>query len=112
MFDFLVQARRLMGQRLSDRRSRPWGLVASPAQRLAPVVQEFEEALVGVTSPASALLRSKIRRAKTKSELWYFRVDVFNAVSQAYGQQEAQSRLGVLNDQFQSAGRRSGPIPL
>jgi hypothetical protein len=82
------------------------------ADRLAHLVNEFEQALLGVSTPTSQLLRRKIQRAKSKSDLWYYRTDVFDIVSHAFGQWEAESRLDRLNDLFESTGSRSGSIPL
>ena len=80
--------------------------------RLAQLVSEFEQALAGVASPAALRLRSRIHGAKSRVDLWYLRPEVFDLVSHALGQWEAQLRLDVLNDLFESSGSRSGPIPL
>jgi len=109
MLDFLITSNRMLWRKVKPRLLRS---SASSAQRLAPLVLEFEQALDGITSPASLRLQGRIRAAKSRSELWYFRVDVFDLVSHALGQHEAQLRLNVLNDLFASTGPRSGPIPL
>jgi len=109
MLDFLITSNRTLWRKVKPRLM---GRAVSSAQRLAPMVLEFEQALDGITSPASLRLQGRIRAAKSRSELWYFRVDVFDLVSHALGQHEAQVRLNVLNDLFASSGRRSGPIPL
>ena len=109
MLDFLITSNRMLWSKVKPRLL---GQSASSAQRLAPLVQEFVQALADLASPASVRLQARIRAVKSRSELWYFRVDVFDLVSHALGQHEAQLRLNVLNDLFGSAGPRSGSMPL
>src|SRR5262245_12335009 len=75
------------------------GLAAS-SSRLAHMINEFEHALRG-TLPADARdLRSRIRAARTKLDLWDLRLDVHELVRRAFDKWEAQTRLDDLNGLF------------
>jgi hypothetical protein len=109
MFEFFGANRgSLWGQR------KPAGPIqaASANPRLAHLMDEFEQALSGVESPDSLRLRARILCARSKADLWYLRADVFDLISHAMGQWEAQERLADLNELFESSGPRTGPIPL
>jgi hypothetical protein len=67
----------------------------------------FEHALRG-TLPADARdLRSRIRAARTKLDLWDLRADVHDLVRRAFDQWEAQVRLEDLNSLFDRPSRGS-----
>jgi hypothetical protein len=109
MFDFLgTGLSSFWGQRRSDASAEAGGSNA----RLAHLIGEFEHALEGLESPDALQLHARILRARSKSDLWYLRADVFNLISHARGQQLAQARLESLNALFESSGPRTGPIPL
>jgi hypothetical protein len=75
------------------------GLVAS-SSRLSHMVNAFEHALRG-TPPADARdLRTRIRSARTKLDLWDLRLDVHDLVRLAFDKWEAQVRLDDLNSLF------------
>ena len=98
----------------------PWSFRKLKSQRnvrssehlQAALVHDFEQALAGISSPESVILLGRIRRAKSKPDLWYMRSNVFDLVSHALGQREAQLRLDLLNELFDSAGAKTGPVPL
>lgn len=79
---------------------------------LMRMVDRFECALRDVPYELARPLHARIHRGRTALDFWHMRTDVFNVVSKAFGQREAQARIAQLNDLFGSAGKRSGPIPL
>ena len=80
------------------------GLAAS-SSRLSHMINAFEDALRG-TLPADARdLRSRIRSARTKLDLWDLRPDVRDLVCRAFDKWEAQVRLDDLDSLF------DGPRP-
>jgi hypothetical protein len=75
------------------------GLAAS-SSRLSHMINAFEHALRG-TLPADARdLRSRIRSARTKLDLWDLLPDVHDLVRRAFDRWEAQVRLDDLNSLF------------
>ena len=81
------------------------GLVAS-SSRLSHMINEFERALRG-TLPAEARdLRSRIRAARTKLDLWDLRLDVHELVCRAFDKWEARVRLDDLDSLFDAPASR------
>jgi len=116
-----VAARMLkLSEIISGRVRTPWAwrntralrTVQSTVHQQAALVHDFEQALAGISTPESIILRHRIRAAKSKPDLWYLRSNVFDLVSHALGQREAQSRLDLLNELFDSGGAKTGPTPL
>jgi hypothetical protein len=95
-----------------QRKPQELGRTAPRNPRLRLLMDEFENALAGVETPEAMRLRARILCAKSKADLWYLRADVFNMISHAMGQYQAQQRLESLNELFESSGPRTGPIPL
>jgi len=81
--------------------------LAAGSSRLSRMIDTFEHALRG-TLPADARdLRSRIRSARTKLDLWDLRPDVHELVRSAFDKWEAQARLEDLNSLFDVPRRRS-----
>lgn len=85
---------------------------APPPNRLGAVKREFTAALADVDSLDAEQLRWRVGRAQSLRDLWHLRSDVYNAISMAHSQAEAESRLVLLNAHFPTRAPRSQFAPL
>lgn len=69
--------------------------------RMAELREEFEQALRGVYGQTASVLRSRVRGADSPDDLWYLRTEIFEHVSLAISQAEAQVRLRELDALFE-----------
>lgn len=76
--------------------------------RLDEARQEFLAMLVDLRGADPMMLRERIRRARSLTELWHLRTDVFRQVAVQRNQCEAEDRLGWLNHYFPTRAPRSG----
>lgn len=74
---------------------------AAALAKTAELREEFEQALRGIYGDRASLLRSRVRGADTPDELWHLRSEIFEQVSRAIGQAEADLRLRELDSMFE-----------
>lgn len=81
---------------------------AQPINRLALVKDEFLALLSDVDHSHACLLAERLARARSLRELWHLRSSLYNLVSVAMSQGEAERRLTRLNRHFPTRANR-GP---
>ncbi len=80
---------------------------APPPNRLGEVKREFGASLADCDSLAAEQLRWRVGEARSLRDLWHLRSDVYNAISVAHSQAEAEARLVLINAHFPSRAPRS-----
>jgi hypothetical protein len=85
---------------------------APPPNRLGNVKREFSASLADVDGTDADQLRWRVREAHSLRDLWHLRSDVYNAVSMAHSQGEAEARLVLINAHFPTRAPRSQFAPL
>lgn len=80
---------------------------APPLNRVPLVRVEFMRAVADVIGDDADQLRNRIALSRSLRELWHLRSDLFRLVGVAHNQQEAESRLGSLNQHFPTRAPRS-----
>ncbi len=85
---------------------------APPPNRLGAVKREFSASLADVDSLDAEQLRWRVANAHSLRDLWHLRSDVYNAISMAHSQAEAETRLVLINAHFPSRAPRSQFAPL
>lgn len=85
---------------------------APPPNRLGEVKREFGASLADVDGLGAEQLRWRVREARSLRDLWHLRSDVYNAISMAHSQGEAEARLVLLNAHFPTRAPRSQFAPL
>jgi hypothetical protein len=85
---------------------------APPINRLPQVRTEFMATLADIDSEEADTLRLRIRDARSLRELWHTRAELYRVVGVAYSQDEAESRVNLLNRHFPTRAPRSQFAPL
>lgn len=85
---------------------------APPPNRLGEVKREFGASLADVDSLGAEKLRWRVRQAHSLRDLWHLRSDVYNAISMAHSQAEAEARMLLINAHFPTRAPRSQFAPL
>ena len=88
----------------------PWQAAMHPpgGRRLQRTKADFVAALKDIASPQARQLADRVHTARSPRELWHLRSAVFQLVSLAHSQREAQVRLEALNRHFPTRAPRSG----
>jgi hypothetical protein len=76
--------------------------------RLTEARIEFLAMLSDLKGAPVLVLRDRIRHARSLTELWHLRTDLFSVVAVQRDQAEAQDRLDWLNRYFPTRSPRSG----
>lgn len=85
---------------------------APPPNRLGEVKREFAASLADVDTLGAEQLRWRVGEARSLRDLWHLRSDVYNAISVAHSQGEAEARLLLINAHFPTRAPRSQFAPL
>jgi len=80
---------------------------ARPLNRLALVKDEFLAAVTDLQNSQAQLVAERIARARSLRELWHLRSSIYNLVSLALNQHEAERRLAHLNRHFPMRAARA-----